>query len=997
MKRKLFHHFLKLFFACMFTLQVLGQSNKLKFESVDNISEVPNYNALCFLHDRQNLLWIGTNIGLIRYDGYNSTIFNHDKKDTLSISNNNVHQIVEDENGNLWIATERGLNYFDKSIEVFMRFPEKEGINNALSNYHIRTLHLANQILWVGTYGGGLIKLNTENRITKSYQASDKITNSLAGNKINAFLADDKGNFWIGTENKGMSYFNPFTEQFNNYYPNDKPGISINDSIINDFLIDKQNNLWIATWNGGVNKLDLTSGKFTYYKQSSNNKNSLSFNTVRSIEEDNQGNLWFGTFGHGLNKFNTTENNFEHYYANMGVFGSITSDYIWNLYTDKSGLLWIGTINGGMNKLDPEINFYKHYSANTDKDNWLENNYISALCEDDKGILWIGTQDGGLYSFNRNTEIFTPYLNKIFGSSRYIRNLFVDKDKNLWVCTDYGIFIKTPNSNEFKYFTANTNVKTAYSILEDSQNRIWIGTYFDGLKEVTKIDHQKATINCRTHAVNTKSNETEPKSVIWSIYEFNDSLLWIGTNEGLYSFNSVNNRFNKIHDANVVKIIQVSPTLIAIGSLNKGLIIYNTSSKEWKTIQNSYSDGTNQVIGLEKDINNHLWVSTLSGLVHYNTETFEPRIMWLKQGFSNNIFTINAHTTLQSGEIVFGGNLGFSIFHPGEVPLEKKISPVLLTNLYINNKYIPVSPNSPERKILSKKLSETSKLLLKHNENTIKIEFLAPQFSFSERTKYAYMLIGIDTTWNYTNSFNGEATYLNLHPGEYEFLTKAMNFQGIWNIQPTRLAIEIAPPFWKRAWFICLSIIISLLGIWIISFFIKLKHRRTLNKIMAEQVRKHKMEQLAKEKELIQIKNKKLESEINLTALNIINKNSNLIEIRERLNYLAPFIDSVGKGKLESIDEYIVQILNGNDDWIKFEQRFNLAHNNYLERLKSEYPELTSTDLRFCAYIKLEFSNLEISNLLNLSLRGVETARSRIRKRLKLHRKQQLIHFLQDL
>ena len=995
MKRKFIRSFLIVLFTCIHLQQLSGQSSKLKFESVD-ISEVPNYHALCFFHDRQNILWIGTNIGLIRYDGYNSTIFNHDKNDTLSISNNNVHQIVEDEKGNLWIATERGLNYFDKSNESFNRFPEQDGINNALSNYHIRTLHLAKQILWLGTYGGGLIKLNTDTKITKIYQASDTQSNCLAGNRINAFLADDKGNFWIGTESKGMSYFNPLTEHFKNYYPNNTERNTINDSIINDFFIDRQNNLWIATWNGGVNKLDLASGEFAYYKHSSTNKNSLSYNTVRSIEEDQQGNLWFGTFGNGLNLYRQGDNSFEHYYANMDAFGSITSDYVWNLYTDKAGLLWIGTFNGGISKLDPEINFYKHYSANTDREKWLKNNHISAFCEDDKGILWIGTLDGGLFSLNRNTEIFKSYPHKIFGSSRFVSNLFLDKAKNLWVCTNNGIFIKAAKSNEFRYFTSNTSVNSAYCVLEDSQNSIWIGTYSDGLKEVIEIDYQKATLNCRSHNINTMTNETEPRSVIWSIYEFNDSLLWIGTNEGLYAFNRTTKSFSKLHDANVVKIVRASPTVIAVGSLNKGLLLYNASSKNWKTIHNSYSKGANQVIGLEKDINNNLWLSTLSGLVHYNTQTFEPRILWLMNGFSINIFAINAHTALQSGEIVFGGNLGFSIFHPAEVPMKENTSPVLLTEIYVNNRSISVSPASSVPQFLSYKPRDTSKLLLKHNENTIKIEFLAPQYSFTRRTKYACKLIGVDTTWNFIQNSSREATYLNLLPGEYEFLVKGINYQGIWNRQPTRLEFEIAQPFWKRAWFICVFAFTVLLCIWIISFLIKLNHRSKLNKIIAEQERKHNMEQLAKEKELIEIKNKKLESEVNLTALNIINKNSNLIEIKDRLNYLTPFVNREGKDKLNTIEEYIVQQLNVNEDWMKFEERFNLAHDNYLNRLKSEYPELTNTDLRFCAYIKLDFSNLEISNLLNLSLRGVETARSRIRQRLKLDRKQQLLQFLQE-
>lgn len=967
------------------TLAALSQNNyNHQFERISIETSSPQFEILSFYQDSLNYLWIGTTDGLICFDGTNTTSYQKQENTPHKLHNNKIHVITGAPNNNLWIGTENGLYYYQRNKASFKAIK----LHNTLTDQapHIRTLYLEGKTLWIGTYGNGLIKYNTQLNTTTTYTNLNK----LCGNKINAFTAENSNSFWIGTENKGLSHFNPKTEEFTNYFWSAIPGEGLNDSTINDLYYNTtENKLYIATWDGGINILNRENNTFSYLCSNDKNTSQIPLKTVRTLQAGKENKLWCGTFGDGLIELNTTNNSYQQYSANDATLNAISNNFIWTSYKDNSETIWIGSTDGSISKIDPLKSIFTHYSANSNKNNWLHNNKVTAICEDQHNNIWIGTSGGGLYYFNPIKNTFARFFNHNFHASAHIRSIMIDNLSNVWAATDNGLYIKSTSNDSFVRYSSNYNINSAYSLTQDQQLGIWIGTFNNGLYKVSSINHAQHHVNCEEFKLqpNTATNGTNR---IWCTYHLNDSNLWVGTDAGLYLLNSENKRATKIFDRSTSSITQIAPQQYAIGTLNGGLYTYNSLLQKFEQINLSYSQATNVIIGLITDKHKNLWATTRNGLIKLNTRNNAVNIFWGEQGLPGDDYNLNSYYKLENGNIIIGGNKGFSIFTPHAITPDTTIPAVQISKLTINGRLIYTSPKEDPAHI---DLSEKENTQFKHNENNITIEFVSPQHTMPHKVRYTYKLLGIDTTWHATFNQNSKAKYANLPPGNYTFQVKSTNHHGIKHNKPTELNFSISPPFWSTYWFL-LSLIISLIAIAYIATKLVVKR---VKKKLKDQEQKYKIKQLIQEKELIQSKNDRLKSEVNLTVMSILAKNSKLMEVRERINYLNPFVNKEGKKKLDKLTAYIQEELNNKEDWQQFEKRFNLAHDNFLTRLSEKHPELSSVDLRFCAYLKTKLSNEDIANLTNHTIRGVETARTRIRKRLNLKREQNLNQFIEEL
>jgi DNA-binding CsgD family transcriptional regulator len=310
--------------------------------------------------------------------------------------------------------------------------------------------------------------------------------------------------------------------------------------------------------------------------------------------------------------------------------------------------------------------------------------------------------------------------------------------------------------------------------------------------------------------------------------------------------------------------------------------------------------------------------------------------------------------------------------------------------------------------ILEKEITETETINLSYRESVISFRFAALNYISPDKNSYAYMMEGFENDWNYVGT-KREVTYTNLDPGTYTFRVKASNNDGVWNNEGISVKMIITPPWWETVWFE------SFLVVFIVSAVVLIYKVRTYNirktmrlekerelKVKEAEIRE---ERLLHEKHVVELSKSKLESEVHFknselasSVMNVVKQNETLLKIREDISQTLKSDTAENQQKnLKRIIKLIDLEVKPDQNWNQFEQLFNQIHENFLQRLKERYPELTNRDLKLCAYLRMNLNSKEIAPLLSLSVRGVEDLRYRVRKKMDLDTEVNLSEFILKL
>ena len=372
-----------------------------------------SHNHVASIHqDRSGTLWIATFGGglnqLVAADveGIDSEMageqhvsfirYQQNPNDPHSLSHNMAVSIYEDQEGMLWVGTAGGgINKLDLQPKQFALYHHIPGDPNSLSSNDVRAIYVdRSSDLWIGTYGGGLNRVERDTgsgqpiQVTHyQYDAADPI--SLSGTNVIAIEEDQDGMLWIGTSAQGFARFDRETETFVRYEP-DPTSPDFRPAGIRVIHKDRTGALWFGSWGKGLGRLDPETGQFRVYLHDPDDPNSLSGNAVFSIYEDHAGVLWIGTLADGLNRFDRESESFTRYQKQPDDPQSLGNNTVTTINQDQSGTLWIGTGGGGLNRFDPQTEAFKRITEN----DGLPNNTINAILPDDNGLLWISTARG---------------------------------------------------------------------------------------------------------------------------------------------------------------------------------------------------------------------------------------------------------------------------------------------------------------------------------------------------------------------------------------------------------------------------------------------------------------------------------------------------------------------------------------------------------------------------------------------------------------------------
>lgn len=798
------------------------------------------------LQDHRGYLWMGTRGGgLTRFDGTEFKTFS--LKDGLP--NNYVSCIREDAKHNLWIGTNNGLSEYN-GIRFRNHYPQKQA-----GQFSVQDLAFdAKGRVWLATSTGIFRFDGTFTNVTELL--NDKAT------VVNTIYVDKQKNIWYGNadglfrisetaagftkirydrsqgfmknsitcineDSKGNLWIGTYGDGAYVYDGKRFFRIDLNLELykqtVLDIYFDNHDNVWLATLYHGVGQYNTVSKSFSWLTE----QEGLSNNHVRSVIQDKSGNYWFGTSGGGV--CNYFGKQFTVYDRSSGLGGN----FIYSIFRDSRKRLWIGTSDRGLSLLD-SARFY-----NFNADNGFDNVKVKAIAEDQNGLLYFGTDGQGVYTYDGLEFRAIEELKKT-----YIRAMLRDKDGNLWIATaGAGLFKLKPNSPEplVTKFTTKEGLlhNRLTSLLYDKTGRLWYGTENNGVG---------CLVNGMIRKFSMSVTNGLPSNAIRCMAEDLSGYLWLGTaGDGLASFPLYQG------DMPVKRYNHTN----GLSSSN----IYLVCSDNNNNVFSGTETGLDYLF-LDKD-------RRPSDIKHYSKG----------EGFTGIETCQNAVYKDVDGTVWFGTINGLTKYNPANLVKNDNEPITTITNVKLH--YEPVSKT--EFRSAVGDWNTVSSLDLPYDQNHLSFDFLGINFSNPDAVRYQWMLKGFDKNWSPVSNMHS-FTYSNLSPGDYTFMVKACNEDGVWNKEPAQLSFHISPPFWMRWWFLMLMAL-TVGGLLFAVFKWRVKRIRAK---AAEEQRKTQME-----KEILKLEQKALRLQMNphfiFNALNSIQSQIGTDNEQAARYYLAKF------------------------------------------------------------------------------------------------------------
>ncbi|AYB35256.1 hybrid sensor histidine kinase/response regulator transcription factor [Chryseolinea soli] len=770
-----------------------------------------------FLQDDQGFIWFGNLKGLTRYDGYEFKTFVHNVSDTTSISNDRVNAVFMDNEKTIWVATAHGLNRFDRDLETF----ESIDIVKAKGgrNYISAIAEDGRKNLWIGTFAG-LKKLN---RATKTLEkASLTDTLSIANEAVYSLYIDHEDKLWVGSKS-GLNRFDPGSRKM----------LTLPDAIQTSKLhqatkvvVTRQTadgDLWFGTETSGVFRFNAVRNEIQSYVFKEHCANCLSSDWIKDILIYDNNTLWFAT-QNGISQLNTTTHQFTNYLHDPTNTNTISDNATRCLMKDRASCVWVGTFSGG-------IDFY--YPGNSNFSNigeavgpkGLLHPLVNALVEDADGSLWVGTYGGGVSHINRKSDSFTHYSVKSPRHGRIINGIksLADDGKNLWIGTLEGLSVLQKPSGKITHFDipirqGRLGEKIVNTILP-YDGGAWIGTNGGGLK----FFRNGQTI---LSYLNEGGAGSIADNFVTALLKDSLENIWVGTQNGLSYYDTQKKAFTQLYrrsrdiqshiSHNHVTVFFVdSKHRMWIGT-ESGLNYFDIKSKEFYPITDLLGLPDQFIHAITEDKDQNLWFSTDLGIVKlsfrkfsapFHVDDFHFTVYKSSDGLSGNQFSNTCGLSLQTHELAFGGPNGLSIFSPDKLLTNTSPATIVLTEILINNKRVPIGSESP----IAKSPTRVDKITLNYNQGLVSFKFAALNYINSEKSQYAIKLAGLrgDDAWQPLGN-QRLVNFTNLQPGSYTLQIKASNDGKQWGDEIRKVALIVLPPWWRTWWAYALYVLLAM-------------------------------------------------------------------------------------------------------------------------------------------------------------------------------------------
>lgn len=824
--------FLLWIFICICFSDLQAVSFSFRHYKVEQGLASNNVNSI--IQDRYGFVWIGTDGGLVRFDGIKFKNFLTPEYASKLMFGGVITHLLEHSSGEIWVAADNGVYIFDPLYESMRKFEgEADGVGISTHVNNMVEDQLGN--VWIATRGQGIFRYHPSTNELVQYRVIFDGRTSSDFDIINHIYVDKTNQIWAAPRSQDIPLitFDASENCFVVCHIKKSHEISIY-----SIFEDSRHELWLGTWDKGICRFNRQDNSLNIYLAADRPGGILH---VHDICEYEPGMLLIGS-DDGLSLFNTQTGDHQLFVSNEIDPTSLSDKFIYPIMKDREGGIWVGTYFGGVNYLSPNSSFFERYS-HSQYQNSVNGNVIAGFTEDVHGNIWIASDDGGLNMLNIKTGLFKSYM--------------PEKGKN------------------------SLSYHNVHALCWDDDD-LWIGTYSGGLN----ILHTKTGLF--SHHNHVSDDETTLDRSIYAIFKDKNKQMWVGTMSGINVYERSKRQFKRVMQTNIttISIVQDKKDWIWFATLGKGVYRLNPHTNQWRhyTVSDSLAGGallSNTVNSMLCDSKGQLWLATTNGLCQfdYKNEGFIPFVLndvnvnvqciieddegsfWLtttkglihvdnamhknyfftkSDGLVSEQFIVNSGFKSSRGKIYIGTANGFNAFDPKDFEVNIFKPDVVVTDIEVFNKPLPVSKDKKGKGFLKQSPVFAQRVDLSHLQNVFTINFAALSYTSPEKINYAYMLEGFDKEWNDVGGTN-RATYTNLPPGDYMFKVKSSDSDGIWNEDRiTSLAVVIHPPFWLSKGF---KVFYLILFVAILVLVIRYSLKRT------EKKQKERIRQIEQEKE----------------------------------------------------------------------------------------------------------------------------------------------------
>jgi len=775
------------------------------------------------VQDEAGTLWIGTQQGLVRYDGVEMEMMDLVFEGPAPFPDRaciNVRTLAIGPRGGLWIVTPyRSLYRFDRQTRRFSVIRAGPNAGHGLFQGIPRAIQFDKAgALWVGTTNGGLFRVvfsgwdagNALPQIDTLIQYRRSLGNFPAGETTYLAL-DREGSVWMATD-RGLAKWSYSRDTFLFYQP--VPDTAYREA--NDLHViaaGAEGNIWISAGGGkyGLYHFHTASQTFTHF---SAENSTLPSNDIKRLFHDSQKRLW-------INYYDGREDRLAWLHTRTGRMEPLAvrlrspATGLFNLslrtfLEDPAGNIWMGAHNGGLTKYSPCQSVFQWIGARARYGGEWQARPVGKIVVDGRDHVWM-IDDRGIMPL-WNTRLQQPLRDSIL--SRVADRISVLSASSgmtktrrgaIWMWSEEGLFRKAPQRNHVEQIDAldaslrRLVVRGIQGFTEDQEGWWWILTH----QEMHRYDpHSQQLISVLRMA---DLGPQYRNSLFSELYMDLSGILWAGTaNDGFFRYDPSNDSLRHYAYSPGRSFVEDQRGYLYVGTYSNGLVRVDLETLESKAITTENGLPSNKIRGgLAVDKNGLLWIGSNQGLACYDPDREQIKLYTVADGLPSNHFTSVQAGITSGGALVFGTLYGAVMFHPDSLKVDSRPPRVQLQELAIQGQIIAPGEDGP----LASSLAFTDHLRLRHSQNDLTIRFAALHFKNPAKNTYAVQLAPYQSEWRPIGA-QRSATYTNLSPGRYTFRVKAANSDGVWTQEARTLSITILPPWWATRWAYALYILL---------------------------------------------------------------------------------------------------------------------------------------------------------------------------------------------
>lgn len=788
-------------FIVMFSGQSFALSPKdYTFQLSPATRELTQQSVRTIYQDSRGFIWLLTQEGLHKYDGYTVTRFRASNRDPNSISHESTTGIAEDNEGYLWISTAGGgINRYNPTDQTFTTIKARNIPSNRhpLSN-EIYTLFLDSQgdiwlgydigtgfsrfspstqtfehfppdqdsvasravsfsetpdgVIWALIDGIGILKIRQTEESIETIRVPSATNSSTPLARLSHVMTASDGSLWISSLDSGIVRFSTITEEFEYFDTSSPKGKSLSDQTVYMTMEDRSKNVWVAT-RSGLSVWEPESQTFTWINSTNSN---IPDNQILSVFQSSSGIIWVGTFN-GLA------------YGTRSLFKRVDSilgppnDSINAFAQDNNGIVWIGS-NTGLHTYDPSDTSSDNYFPQSAMNDRISSQQVMSLLIEES-ILWVGTLDSGLNRVDLETGNARVYRKRVSEPTSISANGITSITRTaggLLLIGTYGggLNIFNADSESFYHYTWDPNDERSISsnnvvaITEDSAGNIWIGTE-NGINFFDQV-----TGKFKRFTSETSNPESLSSNLAWAIHEDTNGDLWIGTQSGGV------NKWSKPDKAKKT----------------------NKFSQYLENIDLPSAD----VYAITSDSNSDIWLSHNRGLSRISPNNGASEHFDMTDGLQGPEFNHGAVFKDKNSRLYFGGNNGFNVIEPDKIERNVYLPPVQITEYRLLNEEI----------FFDVPYDEVDEISLPYNFRYASFTFASLDYTNPSTNQYRYMLERFDDSWIELGN-SRSVSFTSLPAGSYVFRLQGSNSDGIWSDNGIAFDLNVTPAPWfsKQAYF----------------------------------------------------------------------------------------------------------------------------------------------------------------------------------------------------